>query len=736
MKFPLKIPTWTDGVWSHTEFQTRKELIEFLLPLFLKPGSKHPDGSRLFDKTAWEFNSQARKFESLGYYCEFPENTKDSISYWETEKEKCRNGVIFKSGDKTWYLTRYYYMWVNFLPLYDKIERTYKMATVYDTQYYLALYEALAELHYKHAALVKKRQIASSYFHAGVLINQLWFEEGPTLKMGASDKRYVDEQGTWEYLEADRNWLNTHTAWYREMNPGGVGKWQQQHEETHNGKTTKKGNKGRVIALTFERKVNNGVGGDCRVFFYEEAGIAKTLDKTYNYLRPAMRFGMVSTGIFIAAGSVGELTECEPLKKLITDPDNNEIYSIESDLLDGNGTIGRTGLFIPEQWSMLPYIDEFGNSLVEEALAALEDLYEDYRRSKDPGDYQFEISQRPRNIAEAFAFRGESEFPSHLLSAQRRRIEEREYPKEYLDIELDEKGKPKFKNSSRNPISDFPISPKTVDKRGCVVVWERPVKDPPWGAYYGSIDPVEKGKTRTSESLCSIYIHKTAFETRRINDMDELEVVSETPGIVAAWCGRFDNPDDTNNYLQWIVQMYNAWTTVENNVSTFITHMIGRNLQRYLVPTNQMIFKADLRADADMSGYGWRNTGSIFRDNMLQYLKDHIRTVSSQEFTKDGSKVVKTVLGIEEIRDIMLITEMERYRAGLNVDRLVAYTALRVLIALQEAHRTRVVVDKTKEKKDDKSKFAKLQPSPFRHMGGSGTQGTKPMRRNPFKHMR
>jgi hypothetical protein len=40
----------------------------------------------------------------------------------------------------------------------------------------------LQNLIYKHVAILKKRQIASSYFHISKLINQLWFEAGVTLK--------------------------------------------------------------------------------------------------------------------------------------------------------------------------------------------------------------------------------------------------------------------------------------------------------------------------------------------------------------------------------------------------------------------------------------------------------------------------------------------------------------------------------------------------------------------------
>ena len=40
---------------------------------------------------------------------------------------------------------------------------------------------------------------------------------------------------------------------------------------------------------------------------------------------------------------------------------SNDIYAVETDLMDAEGTIGMAGLFIPEQWSMPPYLDKYGN---------------------------------------------------------------------------------------------------------------------------------------------------------------------------------------------------------------------------------------------------------------------------------------------------------------------------------------------------------------------------------------
>ena len=56
------------------------------------------------------FNEQANNFNKNGVYCFAPIRSKDFKDYWDDQKNKCRNGVIFKNDDKTWYLTRDYYM--------------------------------------------------------------------------------------------------------------------------------------------------------------------------------------------------------------------------------------------------------------------------------------------------------------------------------------------------------------------------------------------------------------------------------------------------------------------------------------------------------------------------------------------------------------------------------------------------------------------------------------------------
>jgi hypothetical protein len=387
---------------------------------------------------------------------------------------------------------------------------------------------------------------------------------------------------------------------------------------------------------------------------------------------------------------------------------------------------------------MPPFVDKYGNSLVEEALNALDEQFEKWKRELDPETYQLRISQHPRNIKEAFANRTVSVFPTHLVSAQQRRIDDKEYAYEFLDIYADENGKPAVKSTNKLPISEFPISKKTEDKTGTLVVWERPVKDPEFLTYYASIDPVSEGKTTTSESLCSIYIMKAPVEVKN-KHIDGVETYIEQSKIVAAWCGRFDDINKTHQRLELIIEWYNAWTLVENNISLFIQYMISRRKQKYLVSKTQILFLKDIGANANVyQEYGWKNTGTLFKAHLLSYAIEYTKEELDVETKPDGT-IVKTTYGIERIPDPMLLKEMQEYTDGLNVDRLVAFASLVSFMKIQESNRgylRREVVDDAVKNLQKSENLYKLNKDMFRHMGKSNSFNSQGFKRSPFKNIK
>jgi hypothetical protein len=710
----IRVP-WFDVdrcVWDYKVFDTREQFAGFVGSLFKEPGTYG------FDASSFLFHEQARFFKEHGFFCSAPFKSRDYVTYWDKQKERCMKGAIFTHGSKCWYLTREYYMWLNFLPIYHKEKKKYDFPDVRDVQYHLALYECLAELEWKHVVILKKRQIASSYFHAGKLINGFWFHEGYVGKMGASLKDFINEKGTWLFLNEYANFLDTHTAWYRPRNPCKVFAWYQEIEVSVNGRRQRKGLKSRLSGMSFEKDPTNGVGGPCVHFFHEEAGIAPKMSDTYEYVRPALQDGQITTGMFIAAGSVGDLDQCNPLKTYLLKPEEHGFLGVETSLLDDKGTRAVCGLFLPEQWGMPPFIDVYGNSLVADSLDAIIRERKQWEKDLDPDQFQLRISQKPTNISEAFALRKASKFPVHLLQQQLRRIEDKEYAYELLELERDTEGRLVVKETRKQPIREFPVPKNLPNKEGALVVWERPIADAPWGTYYASVDPVSEGKTSTSDSLCSLFVYKNPIEVTVVKADGSTDVRIEGGKVVASWCGRFEDINETHNLLELVIEWFNAWTIVEVNVSLFVQHMISKRKQRFLAPKDQIVFLKEIGANRhSYQDYGWKNTGNFFKEHLLNYAIEFCKEVIDQELDEEGNVLVQHY-GVERIMDPMLLIEMSQYQEGVNVDRLVAFTALVAFVKVQLANRGyRKVVEHVKPLEKNKDLY-KLRVEAFRSMRG------------------
>lgn len=729
------IPLWDNGVWTTHSFSSRKDFLTALeTDYFKEPGEYE------FDEIVYEFQSQGLKFKKDGYFCDASDGTRDFITYWDDQKLKSRKGVLFWKDKRKYYLPREYYFWINFLPIIDKVKKKTDFADIHDAQYHMALYEWMGELNYQHGVILKKRQFGSSFFHAAKLVNILWFEYGPVLKIGSSLSTYVTGvNGTWKMINEYKNFLNQFTAWYRPMNPSGVGEWQQKIEYVENGRKTERGRKGVLQALSFEQSDTNGVGGLCTLFFYEEAGIAKSMDKTYEFMLPALQAGEITTGYFIASGTVGDLKQCEPLRKYMYKAKGNSFYEVTNKWVDPKGTVLKTGLFIPEQWSMPPYIDSFGNSKVNEALEALTALKIQWKKDLDPETYQIRCSQRPTNMEEAFAFRGESIFPLDLVKSHKRDIEEGDYPYTCYNLAYDNKGDIIANPTKKQPILVFPTEKNAEDKSGAIQVWEEPDEEKDFcTTYYASVDPVSEGKTVTSDSLCSIMVYKNATQIQRVKENGEVETFIEGDKIVCSWCGRYDDINKTHERLELIIEWYQAWTVVENNVGLFIQYMQFKRKQKYLVPSSQMVFSKEVQASkTQFQQYGWRNVSTIFKTVMLSYFIEYLREELDEEVDESG-KVYKKYYGISRIPDIMVMVEMEHYQPGVNVDRLVSIASLITFVKIQEASRglrKRVEYD-NEEHLDNSENLYKLNRSAFRHIGSASNSLSMKKPRYPYKNLR
>lgn len=683
----ISIPTYTTETdkWSYTDFETRDSFVEFVRSKFIKPGD-------LKLKNTKSFRQQAINHEKNGYYTDAVFRSKDYINYWNEEKEKCRKGVIIDD----FYLTKYYYFWLNFLPINDKKVNQLKFPEIWDSQYYFFIYQYLAELEYKYSVVVKKRQWGSTFQHLAIVLNEVWFEQGFINKIAAYDDEYI--KADWSMVEEYRTFLNTHTGWYRPFSPDKTFNWQQRWQVMTQGRKGFVGNSSILKGLNLKISPSKGVGGKNNKFYYEEAGITKTMTTTFGYIDPALKLGALTTGQFLAAGSVGELDQCEELKKMaILTPEGYNVKTVKNDF-EENPDKADICFFVPEYWSMPPYIDEDGNSMIEEAKDWCLADREKKKKNSSPEDYRLYISQHPFSISEAFAWRKDSIFPQDKLIKQQERIIESNKYGTPVSLSYDSLGKIAFKiDETRVPINKFPLELKD-SREGTVVVWEFPEANPKPFMYFAGVDPLQVDKSTTSVSLFAIYIFKNLTEKTFTEDK-ETKIKLEGYAPVASYVGRYDDLTKVNTIAEMLIVWYNALACVENNVNSFINHMQQKSLQRHLATKDQLSFISDLKTNKSVyNPYGFKMNETIktyFIDLIYDYITDPI-----DEIKKGDGTVYKTTYGVERIPDIGLLEELKMYRDDLNVDRFVAFASGLALMKAFRKHNLGVSkVDTTEEDK-------------------------------------
>ena len=103
-----------------------------------------------------------------------------------------------------------------------------------------------------------------------------------------------------------------------------------------------------------------------------------------------------------------------------------------------------------------------------------------------------------------------------------------------------------------------------------------------------------------------------------------------------------------------------------------------------------------------------------------------------------NGEVISQTFGVERIPDPMLLKEMLAYYPGLNVDRLVAFSALIGFAKIQQSNRG---YSKRKESDinkplDNSQNLFKLKYSPFSNIGRSKSVLGRKTKRSGFKNFR
>lgn len=684
-----EVITYTNGIESRTQFVTRADWASFMWEQFKKPGEYNLTGTEQWIQPRIEFQRK-------GYYIDAYEGSRDFVDYWTLQREIILEGIIYDGV----YVPGAYYFFLNFLPIIDKVKGTTDFGDVWDSHLYTFHYWELCICTGKDSCIVKKRQWGNSYIHGAYIMRNLWFRKSTVNKILAYDESYIDSQGSWRIIEEFRGFLNEHTGWYRNFSPDSPQQlmMQQRLQIDEGGKKKFVGNQSILKGITVKQSPSKGVGGVNHIVWAEEAGIFPTLDKVKKYVDSATKMGGVKTGIFMAAGSVGELREAEPLMKFSFDPNSGGFLGVD----DINYELSEeTCLFIPE-WcnyisqekddrgnitEVIRCYDKDGNTNKELALEYINKARA-IELALSPLNYNLHCSQHPLTLKEAFQERDDNPFPTHLIN--KRFLNLISLKPIVVTLHYADNNTVYHTLGAKHPALTYYPLRKDDDKCGAVVISEFPVQNAPTGLYYAAVDPVRNQKSDRSKSLFSIYVYKA--ENRVAGEYSNAK-------IVAWYTGRYDNAEESYEIARKLIKYYNAQTGVEYDIRDFIEFMIRKKDQRYLLYESQIMSKNSniTMRPGVKEPYGWRTGdggksqfGSTMKDELfntlIQYCEEEISATYDME-TGESTPVY----GVDRFDDPALLQEMLSYSKRGNFDRIIAAAAV-IMIANNRTTRGIVTV--------------------------------------------
>ena len=233
-------------------------------------------------------------------------------------------------------------------------------------------------------------------------------------------------------------------------------------------------------------------------FEYETISNTKDLG-----LQTVYNIQVSNTQTYIVNGIITHNSSFDGLKNLFYKPEAFNCLAFPN-IWDDCQEQTKCGFFVPS-WSNMEstdengkqrFMDQYGNSLREKAV---EELIAQRNKVKDGGASQTSIdrfiSERPLKPQEAVLELGKNIFPRQLLMNQLTRIRTNEKlrnMKHVVDLAWDGEGQVKATEKKSGDITTYHL--KKDDKpHGSIVIWEYPIKDPPFGLYIGGcLTPGEK----------------------------------------------------------------------------------------------------------------------------------------------------------------------------------------------------------------------------------------------------
>ena len=648
-------------------------------------------------KNTKKFCEAAEFFKVHKCYTLAPRGTTDYVKYWERETDRCLNGYTAPDGDQ---ITGYHYFYLNYCPIMRLIEteyvdrngdtrkrreRIFDFPKFWDYDYYYFNAVEEAETVGKHMAVLKCRQRGYSFKGAAMLVRNYELIPGSKNFAVASEQKFLIGDGlltkAWQIMD----FIDKNTAWAKQRLTSTRMERVSGYKVTDEfGKQTEQGYLSSITGITLKNDPERIRGTRGRLVLWEESGKFPSLLDAWRVEQPAVETDDgVAFGLMISFGTGGtEGASFDGLKALFYKPKAYNVLSFPN-IWDDNAEQTECGFFVPA-WSNLEsfdddgkyiYMDEDGNSLREKTI---EELIKQRNIIKDGGASQQSIdrfiSERPIKPQEAILELGKNIFPRKLLMDQLTRIrtnKKLQSMKHIVDLQWDGDGGVIAIEKKTGDITNYPLK-KDQKPAGSVVIWEYPVKDPPFGLYIGGCDPYDHDESFTN-SLGSTFIFKRVQAGEAWTEV-----------IVAEYSGRPDTAEEYYENVRKLLLFYNARLLFENERKGIYPYFVNKHCDYLLADQPDKVI-SEIFKDSKVS----RRKGCHMTKSIRAYGEGLILEWLLDEYEPGHPN-------IERIYSEPLIEELIENDGIKNVDRLIALCM--VMIYREELYQVKVSAAKEQNK--------------------------------------
>lgn len=343
----------------------------------------------------------------------------------------------------------------------------------------------------------------------------------------------------------------------------------------------------------------------------------------------------------------------------------------------------KCGFFVPA-WSNLQSdehpecMDSDGNT---NRSASVQVILEQRRivRDSQPDETVTDryIAEHPNTPQEAILEVGKNIFPKKQLQMQLNKLRTNTKlanMKHVVDLVWEGDGTVKAIEKKGGDITHYPLK-KGEQPTGSVVIYEYPVKDPPYGLYIAGQDPYDQDGSLTN-SLGSTFIYKRFQPGEAWSDV-----------IVAEYSGRPDTAEEYYENVRKLLTMYNAKLLFENERKGIYPYFTNKHCDYMLADQPDKVI-SEIFKDSKVQ----RKKGCHMTKQIRSYAEGLIKEWLLEEYEPGHPN-------LERIYSEPLIEELLLDDGVRNVDRVIALCM--VMLYREELYQVKIAAVKEQNKQID-----------------------------------